>query len=221
MCPDWHDVATNLLGQRSCLNFNKLFRHDGSKLVLVAPEENLVQNVTIRKAFHRSVPLKNIPGVITEGLILLKSTKIRHISLTNWKYSYLGCRENPVQVCLPVTNLSIPILPNLTSVKFDLRGNVKRPAFQPLAQALLKSAPNLTTLNLAAPFYLDLEGCRHLTVFKFAYIPMAKETLAKFDLAAVTTLLAQVKDSAVEMELRCLGNGDIYKEIPPVKIFNY
>lgn len=50
---------------------------------------------------------------------------------------------------------------------------------------------------------------------------MAKETLAKFDLAAVTTLLAQVKDSAVEMELRCLGNGDIYKEIPPVKIFNY
>ncbi|XP_035700884.1 uncharacterized protein LOC118433251 [Folsomia candida] len=97
----------------------------------------------------------------------------------------------------------LPLLTNLTSLTFHLNGHVQQASygFQPLLQILIDSAPNLTSLNVRSSSYPNLEGCKkNLKVLKFVLVKPAPSFLLDFNPAI--KMLAEVKDSLIEMEFR-------------------
>ncbi|XP_035713604.1 uncharacterized protein LOC118438032 [Folsomia candida] len=126
------------------------------------------------------------------------TTNIQRISVSAW--------QMPGEAGYPAYTKKLPVQTNLTSIEFKVyRLSRKRSlgfhAFQPLLQILLDSAPNLTSLDVISPFYPNLEGCKKLKVLKF--MPYVFQN---FDLAAEIGMLAQVKESLIEMELRYVGD---------------
>lgn len=151
-----------------------------------------------------------------DGVRRLKSSSnIRHISIgIEWTGSSAGKGEYKVRRKIPPQN-------NLTSIWFVVYGDVPKfgfHAFQPLLQALMDAAPNLTFLDVTPTFYPNLEGCTNLKILKFCVVKSTPPTF--FDVAAGMKMLGQVKDSLRNLCMRYYGEVELVK-LPEVKIIEY
>lgn len=208
MCREWADVGVNLLAKRTFLQLHKLFRYDdASKLFQVNHvDSKLTQRLIIYNTLFPSIPTNDKTSVLTEAIRMLDSTKIQNISVffKPQKFRGLQIPKGKVQPCR-----LLPILSNLTSIKFELFGIIRektRNSFHPVLQILIDAAPNLTSLDVSGSFYPNLEGCKKLKILKLFNVKCADTRICpKLDVAAVTRMLAQVKDSLEEMELRHIG----------------
>ncbi|XP_035712115.1 uncharacterized protein LOC118437289 [Folsomia candida] len=237
VCHDWNDVASTLLGKRAYLHVNKLFSYDAPNLGEMSPvNDQLMRRLLISGLFYKEKPdfivqaltqvtqltgeikffasRKELVPLLLDRIRGLGSTKIQKIDLTshwqpNTKYTL------PVQACQ-----KLPPQPNLKLLRFNILSQFRHDQktgcheFQPLIQIWLDAAPNLTTLDVEASLYPDLEGCRNLKVLKFEFVTRY-DYFPNFDVTKVTKMLGQVKDSLIELELcQPMGNGPMEKVQP-------
>ncbi|OXA64451.1 uncharacterized protein LOC110856651 [Folsomia candida] len=193
--------------------------------------DKLIRRVLISDKFDSSIPTYMKTGVITialtqvaklsqltreikflvsqkefvpaflEGIRILGSTKIQHVGIFSaWKRDIAS--TIPAEACQ-----NLPPQPSLTSLKFEALSHLQHDLitgcneFQPLIQVWLDAAPNLTSLDVVTSFYPNLEACTSLRVLKFKLIMCCNEHYPHLNLANVTKMLAQVKDSLVKLEL--------------------
>ncbi|XP_021961674.2 uncharacterized protein LOC110857386 [Folsomia candida] len=227
VCHKGADVSLNALGKRTRLRVTQLYRYDGSNLYQANHvNDQLCRRLVVSDKsdeFHHHVPDNKMVAVIVKvitdvspitrdiefrlseekfvtafliGMRLLMSNNIRHISVM------LDCwfpDKVPAQM-----RRKLPVQAGLTSLKLHYRGqcfldedNLEQCI---VFQNLIDSAPNLTFLDFAAPFYPNLEGCKNLQILKF-HATHCNHT-ARLDLVAVSEMLTQVKDSLIRMEFR-------------------
>ncbi|XP_021961515.1 uncharacterized protein LOC110857211 [Folsomia candida] len=243
VCREWGDVGAGLLGKRTALNVNKLFRYDGTKLYLQTHvAENFMRRISISDRFYPSVPIEKMANVITKVF-----TDLAHVfQVTREIYFRVSQRETATafvnglrKLNKTTTNIQkisvsvywkqpishgrgvysaytkkLPILTNLTSIEFSicwdiLRENFDVHGFQPLLQALMDSAPNLNSLDVSSNFFPNFEGCKNLKVLNFRLIRQAPYKVPNRDLVAAIGMLAQVKDTLIEMGLSSHVSGDV------------
>ncbi|XP_035711734.1 uncharacterized protein LOC118437065 [Folsomia candida] len=161
VCHDWLDISTGFLAKRTSLHVNKLFRYDdSSKLVDLAPvNDKLVQRIRFCNNFLPSVPTNKTNEVISDAVRMLNFARVRHITvfITN---NNVVTGSSVVRACQ-----KLPILPNLTSLKFKVNPYVTHGTLQVLNAAHLlnlfvDAGPNLTSLNVAGALYPNLGGVK-------------------------------------------------------------
>ncbi|XP_035712332.1 uncharacterized protein LOC110855752 isoform X2 [Folsomia candida] len=244
VCYDWADVASTLLGKCAYLHVNKLFSYKPSKFDEVPPvSDKLMRRLLISDKFDRSIrskkkksevitkaitelpklfelireiklvtPKKEFVFVFLRGMISLGTTKVQRVDiLSAWKGDKV--------YTIPAYGKLSP-QPNLTSLRFHVVcefrfiGITGYEEFQPVIQIWTDSAPNLTTLDIAAPLYPNLEGCKSLKVLKLRCLTRFMHCPPSLSLGKLTDMLGQVKDSLIELELYVRAST---LEMEPVK----
>ncbi|XP_021959742.1 uncharacterized protein LOC110855641 [Folsomia candida] len=238
VCREWDDVGASLLGKRAYLIINQLFCYDGSNLSqMTCVNEKLKRRLLIFGVSQPFIPgdtsvevftqmITQIPQVTNEikfhvtqrkfavafleRMALLKPTNIQHVSI-------FFC---PHLRTLTVDHLAseypqLLVQANLTSIKFQPgqhRLEDGHPVYETFLQALIDSAPNLTSLNVLGTFYPNLERSKKLNVLEFNLSRWHAGTPSKLDLAALTRMLAQVKDSLIRFKFHCSGRNIVTEE---------
>ncbi|XP_035712443.1 uncharacterized protein LOC118437507 [Folsomia candida] len=149
--------------------------------------------VQLTREIKFDVTHKEFVPPFLQGIRMLRSTKIRHVDISTHVQSFRD------YIIPAETYQKLPPQPSLTSVKFKTLSDSqsgRKLEFQPLIKVWLDAAPNLTTLDIAASFYPNLEGCTNLKVLRFEFLDWADIKLDK-----VTKMLGQVKDSLMELKL--------------------
>ncbi|XP_035712480.1 uncharacterized protein LOC110855561 [Folsomia candida] len=210
---------------RSIPSNNKKADVTAKVLTHVANVSHLTREIKFVAARKEFVP------PFLEGIRVLGSTKAHGISiLSAWEDDTMytipaeACRKLAPQPDLSSLTFKIfsdfKILSEISSYSRNLDRKHNRTTgcyeFQPLVQIWLEAAPNLTTLDVAASLYPNLEGCKSLKILKFKFVT-CKVHFPYLDLDNVTKMLGQVQDSLVELELsQYMGDGCAVKETQTV-----
>ncbi|XP_035712464.1 uncharacterized protein LOC118437520 [Folsomia candida] len=157
---------------------------------------------------------KEFVPAFCEGMTALGSTKVQRVEfLSAWK-------RDKVYRFPAEAYQKLPPQPYLTSLRLRLisdfgnsRIQTEFHEFQHLIQIWLEAAPNLTTLDVTASLYPNLEGCKSLKVLKFEYPTRPLSCPQHLCLHNLTDMLGQVKDSLIELELDVESSG---RQIHPV-----
>lgn len=199
MCLDWANAGASLLGKKTILNVNALFRYDGPHLFQATPvNDQLFRSITIHEEFDQIASRYKTIDIIKNGIRMLKFQNIQNLTTVIGKYA--GHNEN-------VAFQKLPLLPNLTSIKYGPSNDrldkiYQRYAFPLVMQITINAAPNLSVLDVSGSRFPNLSGCRHLERLKFCFIRCHDTTYRDFSVAKVIRMLGQVKDSLTEVELR-------------------
>ncbi|XP_021961723.1 uncharacterized protein LOC110857437 [Folsomia candida] len=160
---------------------------------------------------------KFLPAFL-EGIRALGSTKIQDIEiLSGWRLDPDGDYK-----IAPRAFQKLPPQPSLTSLKFTINSEFRLDRttgcheFHPLIQILIDAAPNLTTLDVAASLYPNLEGCSSLKVLKYKFGTYYNYNIPDINLDNVIKMLAQVKDSVIVLELALDSLSTTLKQIQTV-----
>ncbi|XP_035712185.1 uncharacterized protein LOC118437343 isoform X2 [Folsomia candida] len=148
-----------------------------------------------------------IPAFL-EGIRTLGSTKVQRVDIISdklYKIPAEACRKLPPQPSL--TSLGVNLLPK----GLPPRTSSYQQEF--LVKILLEAAPNLTTLDVAASLYPNLEGCKSLKVLKFECMAHLMDYRRNRNLAKLTDMLAHVKDSLIELELNIWESTEKMKSV--------
>lgn len=244
VCRNWAGIGGSLLGKRTRLSVSKLFHWDGSKLCLTPVSAHLMRRISISDS-SPSIPTRKKSSIVTKvfkdlaqmlqftrevdfhvadrrsqnafiaGLRKVKNpaTSIQHVSLSVVN----NYRSKP---CVPpIYTKKLAVLANLTSITFSFCGYIIQDSthgfhgFQPFLQILIDSAPKLTSLKASSPFYPSLDGCKNLKVIRLENFNPSKNPCV--DLVAAIKMLAQVKNSLVQIELSA-ADGDTKIDISQV-----
>lgn len=242
VCHEWADVGVTLLGKRARIHVNKLFTCKRSKLAKVPPvPDKLTRRLLISDKFDPSIrsnkkKAEAISKAITthvsqltreikfttthkqvippflEAIRELGSTKVQHVEIT------CLCQPKSAYKIPADAYEKVPPQTNLTSLKVKLLSGHRYSRssswyeFQPLLKVWVDAAPNLTTLEVEASLYPYLEGCKSLKILKFKFGTMYNGNSPDLSLARVAEMLAEVKDSLVELELSKSGEGGVRVE---------
>ncbi|XP_035712112.1 uncharacterized protein LOC110855761 [Folsomia candida] len=221
VCHEWNDIASPLLGRQAALQATPLFSSNSSHVFPVNPK--LKRTLVISDQFHPSIPPHMKTEIITKAVtqvsqltreikfvanrmefvapflqgirMLGSSPKIQKISIFSEPDYYDPNTITPVEAYQ-----KLPPQDNLTTLEFNTLLDFRIHGWeelQPLLQIWIDAAPNLTTLDIAASLYPNLEGCRNLKVLKFRFLTR----YVHVNLGKVVKMLGQVKDSLVELEL--------------------
>ncbi|XP_021961567.1 uncharacterized protein LOC110857257 isoform X1 [Folsomia candida] len=240
VCHEWDDVGVTLLGKRAYLQVTQIFSYRTKLGIQMTPvNEKLFGRLLITDTFDPSVPTNKKADVITKMFTDVdKVSRLTHeikfaVSVKRFLAAFLegirtlkSPRIQTIGIFIPhqrscATNIpaqayqKLPPQPNLTSLKFNVLANLDINPIE-FIRFWTDSAPNLTTLDVAEDesYSLNLEGCKNLKVLKYKYIGPGYRSFYRptLDLAIVTKMLAQVKDSLIELTLS-VDDSDFMEQV--------